>query len=56
MIYVSKTKEQAVEALKGLAGEIVELLEKNNVGIGLTKDKKFVLVDGDTGVCMELEK
>jgi len=52
---MDKTKEQAIEELKGLAGVIVELLKKNNVGIGLTQDKKFVLIDGDTGICMELE-
>lgn len=53
---MDKTKEQAMEELKGLAGTIVDLLKKKNVGIGLTKDKKFVLIDGDTGICMELEQ
>ncbi|MCG8538524.1 MAG: hypothetical protein MJA82_01125 [Clostridia bacterium] len=52
---MKKTEEQAVQELKGIAGKIIDLLKKNNVGIGLTKDKKFVLIDGDTGVCMELE-
>lgn len=53
---MEKTKEQATEDLKGLVEIIVELLKNNNVGIGLTNEKKFVLIDSETGVCMELEK
>lgn len=53
---MSNTQEQAAKELKGLADEIVELLRKNNVGIGLTEDKKFVLIDADTGICMELKE
>ncbi|SHJ86410.1 hypothetical protein [Paramaledivibacter caminithermalis] len=53
---MTKTKEQAAQDLKELVVTIVELLKNNNVGIGVTKDKKFVLIDSDTGVCMELEE
>ncbi|MCT4564757.1 MAG: hypothetical protein N4A68_10675 [Maledivibacter sp.] len=53
---MGKTKEQAVEDLKGIVTTIVTLLKNNNVGIGVTKDKKFVLIDSETGVCMELEE
>ncbi|SKC48165.1 hypothetical protein [Maledivibacter halophilus] len=53
---MGKTKEQATEELRGLVEIIVELLKNNNVGIGLTDDKKFVLIDSETGICMELEK
>lgn len=53
---MGKTKEQAVEDLRGLATTVVDLLKNNNVGIGVTKDKKFVLIDSETGICMELDE
>lgn len=45
-----------VEAeLKDTVKNVVELLKEKNFGIGITDDKKFVIIDKESGKYMEIE-
>lgn len=41
--------------LKEVVKKVVEILKDKNFGIGITNDKKFVIIDKDSGKYMEIE-